>query len=184
MKELKQAGFHPRKIKEMLLTGKIEKVKPGLYKLADTFSKGTYSQSYIDVCLAMPQAVICLLSALEYHQLTTINPGRISVALPNKGKQNKLEHLPISVYYFRDNLYNCGKEEVETPTGTFRIYCAEKTICDIFRYRNKLGEEIALESLKNYLNNRNADINKLWNYAVQCRIKTIMQPYIKAMVIK
>jgi hypothetical protein len=66
--------------------------------------------------------------------------------------------------------------------GSFKIYNAEKTICDMFRYRNKLGEDIALEGLKNYLKRKDANINKLWEYAIKCRVKTIVQPYIKAMV--
>ena len=182
MKELKQAGFHTRSIKMLHQAGSIQKVKPGLYKLPDVVSKGNYSQGFIDVCNANPKGVICLLSALEYHNLTDANPSKIYMALPNKDKLNKIAFPPVEVYYFRDRFYNCAIQEITTKTGSFKIYNAEKTICDMFRYRNKLGEDLALEGLKNYLKRKDASINKLWEYAIQCRVKTVMHPYIKAMV--
>jgi len=183
MKDLKIAGFHTRKIKQLLSEGKIERIKPGLYKLPAVYSMGNYSQGFIDVCNSMPKSVICLLSALEYHQLSTVNPSKIYVALPNKDKRSKIEYPPVEVFYFRDRFYNWGIKEIVTNTGSFKIYNPEKTICDLFRYRNKLGEDIALEGLKNYLKRKDAKINKLWEYAIQCRVKTIVHPYIKAMVI-
>ncbi len=184
MKDLKEAGFHTRRIKQLLLDGKIEKMKPGLYKLANVDSMGNYFQQFIDVQKSMPKGVICLISALEYHQLTTVNPSKIYVALPNKEKPGKLKYPPTEVFYFRDQFYNRGIKEIQTESGNFKIYNAEKTICDMFRYRNKLGEDTALEGLKNYLKRKDAKINKLWEYAIKCRVKTIVHPYIKAMVVK
>lgn len=184
MKELKQARFHPRKIKQLLEQGKIEKIKPGLYRLSDMYGNEEYSQSFIDVCNSMKKGIICLVSALEFHQLSTINPSKVYVALPNSDKQTKIKYPPINVFYFRDRFYDLGIEEIKTKTGTFNIYNAEKTICDMFRYRNKLGEDLALEGLKNYLKRKDADIAKLREYAIKCQVKTILLPYLKAMVVK
>ena len=182
MKDLKEAGFHTRIIKKMLLDGKVERIKPGLYRLPEVFSMGEYSQGFIDVCNSMQKSIVCLLSALEYHKLSTINPSKIYVALPNKDKRSKIEYPPVEVFYFRERFYSWGSKEIVTKTGTFRIYNAEKTICDMFRYRNKLGEDTALEGLKNYLKRKDANISKLWDYAIKCRVKTVVHPYIKAMV--
>lgn len=184
MKELKEAGFHTRKIKQLLDEGKVVKITAGLYRLAEVCSDGSYSQGFIDVCKSMPKGVICLLSALEYHQLSTINPHKVYVALPNKEKRSKMEYPPLEVYYFRARFYDCGIEEIVTKTGTFKIYDAEKTLCDIFRYRNKLGDDLALEGLKNYLKRQDTDLIKLQDYAVKCRVKSILFPYLKAMVIE
>jgi predicted transcriptional regulator of viral defense system len=184
MKELKLAGFHTRKIKQLLDEGKVEKITAGLYRLAEVCSEGSYSQGFIDVCNSMSKGVICLLSALDYHQLSTINPSKVYVALPNKEKRSKIEYPPVEVFYFRDRFYDCGIEEIVTKTGTFKIYDAEKTLCDIFRYRNKLGDDLALEGLKNYLKRKDADLIKLQDYAVKCRVKSILFPYLKAMVIE
>lgn len=184
MKELKQAGFHTRKIKQILEQGKIEKIKPGLYRLSDMYGIGEYSQGFIDVCNAMTKGIICLISALEFHQLSTINPSKVYVALPNSDKQSVIEYPPVNVFYFRDRFYDLGIEEIITKTGTFKIYNAEKTICDMFRYRNKLGEDLALEGLKNFLKRKDADLFKLREYAIKCQVKTVMLPYLKAMVIE
>ena len=184
MKDLKQAGFHTRRIREMLDEGKIEKIKPGLYRLSNIYSIGEYSQSFIDLCNAMPKVIICLISALEFHQLTTINPSKVYVALPNSDKQTKIKFPPVEVFFFRNRFYNLGIEEKTTKTGSFKIYNAEKTICDMFRYRNKLGEDLALEGLKNYLKRKDADLIKLQNYAIKCQVKSVMSPYLKAMVIE
>ncbi len=184
MKELKQAGFHTRKIKQILVLGKIEKIKPGLYRLSDMYGIGEYSQSFIDVCNSMKRGIICLISALEFHQLSTINPSKVYVALPNSDKQNIIEYPPVNVFYFRERFYDLGIEEKITKTGIFKIYNAEKTICDMFRYRNKLGEDLALEGLKNYLKRKDADIVKLREYAIKCQVKIVMLPYLKAMMIE
>ena len=184
MKELKQAGFHTRKIKQILELGKIEKIKPGLYRLSDMYGISEYSQSLIDVCNSMKTGIICLISALEFHQLSTINPSNVYVALPNSDKQTNIEYPPVNVFYFRDTFYDLGIEQINTKTGTFRIYNAEKTICDMFRYRNKLGEDLALEGLRNYLKRKDADMAKLREYAIKCQVKTVLLPYLKAMVIK
>lgn len=182
MKELKNKGIHTRQIAHAVAEGTIEKVKPGLYKLVDYAWDET--SSYIDIAKSKNSAVICLLSAIAYHELSANNPSIITVAVPMNTDKFKLIYPPIKVYYFPDSLYNLGIDEVQTDSGSFKIYNAEKTICDLFRYRNKLGEDIALEGLRNYLNKKNAKISKLWKYAIKCKVKTIVHPYIKAMVIK
>ena len=95
-----------------------------------------------------------------------------------------MECPPVKVYYFQNTFYDLGVEEIKTKTSVFKIYNAEKTICDMFRYRNKLGEDLALEGLKNYLKRKDADIAKLREYAIKCQVKTVLLPYLKAMVVK
>lgn len=182
MKELKAAGFHTRRIKKALDAGVLIKVKPGLYRLTSYHLSGKHPMEFIDVQKSLPNGVICLLSAAEHHQLSTINPTKIHVALHNKDKQTKIFSPPVEVFFFRDRMFEMGIETVQTPAGSFKVYNVEKTICDLFRYRTKLGEDLALECLKSYLKNPDFDIQKLWNYSIVCRIKTIIQPYIKAMV--
>jgi len=126
--------------------------------------------------------VICLISALEYHELSTVNPEFVYAAIPNSERETKIKYPPVKVFFFRKKIYEVGIESVKTKFGTFKIYNPEKTICDMFRYRNKLGEDLALEGLKNYLKREDADINKLWKYAIKTRVKTIIKPYLKAMV--
>jgi predicted transcriptional regulator of viral defense system len=179
MKELRDQGFQTRDIKALKEQGKIDKIKSGLYKYSDV---SYANEGFVDVCKSVPKGVICLISAMDYHYLSAINPDKIHIAIPHSEKEIDIAYPPVKFYYFRDSFFELGIQEIQTEMGSFKIYNAEKTICDMFRYRNKLGEDIALEGLKNYLKRKDANINKLWEYAIKCRVKTIVQPYIKAMV--
>ena len=193
MKELKAASFQTRDIAHLLKEGTIIKVKAGLYRLANVggvvlpllrikATGSTISQEIIDVCKALPDGVICLVSALAFYDLTTFNPSEIYVAIPNAAKVPKIDFPPLRVFYFRERFYRPGIERIEVPNFTIKIYNKEKTICDMFRYRNKYGEDLALEGLKSYLSRKEANANKLRRYAEICQVKTVMMPYLKALV--
>lgn len=193
MKELKTASFQTRDIARLLEEGAIIKVKPGLYRLANVGaavlpllrgkgSGSTISQEMMDVCKALPHGVICLASALAFYDLTTFNPSEIYVAVPNAAKAPKIDFPPLRVFYFRERFYKAGIERIEVPSCSIKIYNKEKTICDMFRYRSKYGEDLALEGLKTYLSRKEANINKLRKYAEICQVKTVMIPYLKALI--
>jgi predicted transcriptional regulator of viral defense system len=178
LKTLKQAGIHTDKIRELLNGGIIERVKPGLYKLVDM--PVVAEQSMIDLCMAMPLAVVCLHSALSYYELTTTVPSFVMIALPRGSKPTKIAYPPFKVYHFSERNYEPGVEKKDTEQGRFRIYNREKTIVDCFRYRKRLGEDVALEGLRNYLSARGANINTLVSYARKGRMDNVMRPYIEA----
>jgi len=193
MKELKAASFQTRDIARLLKEGTIIKVKPGLYRLANLgnvviplprikSSGSTISHEIIDLSKALPDGVICLASALAFYELTTFNPSEIYVAIPNAAKVPKIDYPPLRVFYFRERFYKPGIERIEVPNCTIKIYNREKTICDMFRYRNKYGDDLALEGLKTYLSIKEANINKLRKYVDICQVKTVMMPYLKALV--
>jgi hypothetical protein len=104
------------------------------------------------------------------------------VAVPNNTDKFELNYPPINVHYFRENMYKVGVDVVEMSYGSFKVYNKPKTVCDMFRYRNKLGEDLALEGLKNYLNQSDSNLNELGKYMKLCRVITVMEPYVKAMV--
>lgn len=176
--ELREHGFQSRDITALYEKGVLEKVQPGLYKLADS----SVTSGFVDVSKAMPQAVIALVSALAYYEFTTFNPSKVHLAIPNDAKPAKLNFPPVEVYYFRKNQYEVGIEEETIQGHSVKIYNKEKTVCDMFRYRNKLGEDLALEGLKNYVNSSGANLNELQKYMRICRVKTVMKPYLKAIV--
>jgi predicted transcriptional regulator of viral defense system len=181
MIELKNAHIHTRTIAKAVKAGIIEKVKPGLYKLVDY--PWDEHGSFADVCNANRKAVVCLLSAADYHQLTTFNPSEIYVAVPNNTDKFILNYPPIKVYYFGDNYYEPGIETIGTKSGTIRIYNKEKTIGDLFRYINKIGEDVAVESLKEYLKNRKKmSIPKLLEFAEICGVRKKLEPMVKAIL--
>lgn len=182
MKDLKGSGFHTRVVAKALKENIIERIKPGLYKLVDY--EWDEKSSFIDVFEAKKEAVICLNSALHYYNLSTINPDFVYAAVPNNTARLSIDYPPVKVFYFSDTIYPLEIIEVMGTNGFFNIYSMEKTICDTFRYRKRIGEDIALESLHNYLSRKSSDINKLYRIAKQCNIDKIIEPYIKAMVIE
>lgn len=182
MKDIKSASFHPRLIAQLLRENKLEKVKPGLYRLTDLKLKEDIPLGFLDVCHATPKGVICLVSALSHYALTTFNPADIHVAIPASEKPTAIIFPPAKFYYFPKRFYEFGIQRIKTAAGTVSIYNREKTICDMFRYRLKLGEDLAIEGLKNYLNTKHANLSRLQAYAVRCGVKSVLIPYIRALV--
>lgn len=180
MQELRNNGIQTRVVAKSVADGIIEKIKPGLYKLFD-YPWDEHS-SFADVCNSHKKAVICLTSAASYYDLTTFNPSYITVAVPHNTPYFKLEYPPIQVYYFPHKYYETGINEIDAKSGFIKIYDREKTICDLFRYRNKIGDDIFIESLKNYLKLKKRNINKLLDYAETLRVKEKILPYVKAIV--
>jgi len=181
MKELRAAGFQTREISALVDQRRIERVKPGLYRLAEYGASGEHA-GLVEVCRAIPGGIICLLSALDFHGLTTFNPSEVHVAIPHVAKPPRIFYPPIKPFFFRERFYTPGIESVRIPAGEIRVYGKEKTICDMFRYRRKLGEDLAMEALKQYLKQKDANTAHLLKYAAICQAKTVMMPYLKALV--
>lgn len=182
MNELKHAKFTTRDIAKLVKEGNIEKIKSGLYRLASISVSSEENQEMVDICRAYPKAVICLASALSYHHLTTYNPDEIFIALPHNYRSPQMNHPPLRVFYFHDRFYGWGISTIRRKHGVIRIYEPEKSICDAFRYRNKVGEDLALESLRRYFSNKKPDIGKLIEYSHRCQTKTVMAPYLRALI--
>ena len=181
MVELKKANIHTRRIANAVELGIIEKIKPGLYKLVNY--EHDEHESFVEVCHANKRAVICMLSAASYFELTTFNSSYITVAVPHNTPKFKLDYPPIKVYYFADSYYSPGIETLKTKSGIVRIYNKEKTIGDLFRYINKIREDIAFEALKEYLRNRREmNIPKLLEYASICSVRKKIELLSKAIL--
>jgi predicted transcriptional regulator of viral defense system len=181
MSELKNAKFSTRDIARLVGDGILEKLKPGLYRLASIGLTAEENQEMVDICRAYPKAVICLASALSYHHLTTYNPEEIFIALPHNYRPPQINYPPMRVFYFHDRFYGWGISTIRRKHGEIRIYEPEKSICDAFRYRNKVGEDLALESLRRYFSNPKRNIGKLIEYSMRCQTKTVMAPYLRAL---
>lgn len=179
-KELRAKGIHPRDLKIILADGLLIRLKSGLYRYAD--SPLISHQGFVDISFSVPQGVICLLSALDYHELTTFNPTFISVALPRSSWKPAIEYPPVEFFHFSKKQFEAGIDEVKVGEFNIRIYCPEKTICDCFRFRNKLGLDIAKEGLSEYLKRKDRSLEKLMEYAKICRVKPLMQTWLNALI--
>lgn len=181
MAYLKEKKIHTSEITRALKEGVIEKVKPGLYKLIDF--PWDENSSFVDIKKSNDLAVVCLVSAAEYYDLTILNPSRITIAIPRKSKFNKMLFPPVKVYYFNEKQYEMGIQEVSAQGGKFQIYSIEKTIADLFRYQSKIGDDIVLEVLKNYLERPKRDINLLLKFAHECGSLKKITPYLAALTV-
>ncbi len=179
-KDILAKGIHPRDIKSILDKGIVIKVKNGLYRLVDT--PVISNQSFVDLARAVPEGVICLLSALSYYELTTFNPSINSMAIHRKSWRPKIKYPPVEFYYFSTEQFKAGIDEIKIGNYKVRIYCPEKTICDCFRYRNKLGLDIAKEGLSEYLKRKDRNLEELLKYAEICRVKPLLETWINAMI--
>lgn len=180
MKQLKASGAQTRDVRRLCREGELLRVKPGLYRLSKIPPQE--HSALVEICLAMPKAVICLASALAFHELTTFVPPRVTFAIPISDKPIGLPSLPNEHFFFSRRVYGAGIEHVHTRSGTFRVYSLEKTLCDVFRFRMKIGEDLALEALKEYLGRRNRNLQKLMTFAELCRVKGILAPYVRALL--
>ncbi len=180
MKDMKQAGIHTRDIAGAYEEGIIEKIKPGIYKLVD-YPWNEHS-SFADIYAANPNAVICLMSASEYYGLTTFNPSEISVAVVNNSHLS-LTYPPIKVYYFPPKVYEPEILTIASKSGVFKIYSAEKTLIDLFRYRKKIGDDVVFESIKNYMRKKDRNINRVMDCAELCGVQKTMLPFIRALIV-
>ena len=150
----------------------------GLYRLADL--PPLSNPDLVHVASRVPESVICLISALNFHNLTTQIPYRVYIALPQKTKAPKLDFPPLDLVYLSQKPYFAGIEEHFIDGVVVKIYNREKTVSDCFKFRNKIGKDVALEALKDYLRLPDRQINLLLEYARINRVENIMRPYLEA----
>jgi len=175
-----RAGVHPRTLYALRDSGFLERLERGLYRLAELPAIG--DPDLVTVALKVRAGVICLISALAHHELTTQIPHEVSVALPRHTETPRLTFPPIHVYWFSAKAIEAGVEEHAIDDVTVRIFCPEKTIADCFKYRNKLGLDVAMEALRFYCKRRRPNLDELMRYALIDRVQNIMRPYLEAML--
>jgi predicted transcriptional regulator of viral defense system len=173
-------GVHPRTLYAMRDNGTLEQLSRGLYRLADLPPLGT--PDLVAVAKLVPSGVICLISALSLHELTTEIPHEIHVAIARGAETPRLEHPPLRVFRFSGAALSEGVETHDVDGCEVRVYSAAKTIADCFKFRNKLGIDVALEGLKRYLAGRNSSVDELMRFARVCRVETVMRPYVEALL--
>ncbi len=136
----------------------------------------------IQVSLRIPNSVICLISALNFHNLTTQIPYKVYVALPRGTKRPQIAYPPLDFIWPIERIYSAGIEKHSIDGVTVRVYSKEKTIADCFKYRNKIGLSIAIEALKDYMGSQVRDLSALLNYARIDKVEKIITPYIEAIL--
>ena len=175
-----QAGIHPRTLYELRDAGELVQISRGVYRLAD--QQPVSNIDIVTVAARIPRAVICLVSALAFHNITTQIPHTVSIALEKGAETPRLDYPPITVHRFSGDTLTQGIQEHKVDNVRVRVYGPEKTLADCFRFRNKLGMDVVLEALRLYKARKPFDIGELLKYARICRVEAIMKPYIEAML--
>ena len=180
MSEAMAHGFTRYMLYSLRDKGIIEQVSRGVYRLVEL--PPLSNPDLVTVSLRYPNAVICLISALSYHNITAQIPHAVSVAVPRDSRAPSLDYPPIQAHRFSHEAYTSGIENHSVDGVSVKIYTPEKTLADCFKFRNKIGMEIVLEALKLYRSRQKFNLEKLLTYAKICRVKNIMTPYLEATI--
>jgi len=170
-------GIHPKTLYNMRDQGELELLARGLYRLTE--SPEILMPDLIIISQKIPHGVICLISALSFYELTTQIPHKVDIAIPLKAHKPRIDYPPIRLFWYSEKNFLAGIEIHNLDGIDVRIYSMEKTLADCFKYRNKIGLDIAMEALRFYWQRKKTDMSKLLKYAKICRCEKIIKPYIE-----
>lgn len=175
-----EKGFHRKQVKALFDSGKIRRMGRGLYQLADVpaFS----NPDFVSAVLQSPKSVVCLISALSFHEATDEIPRRVDLAIPMSSRANKIDYPPVKYFYFSETAWKAGMEIHKIDGYDVRVYDLAKTIADCFKFRNKIGFDVAQKALKVAVTEKHVRPAKIMEYAKICRVANIIRPYLEAFV--
>jgi predicted transcriptional regulator of viral defense system len=173
-------GVPQHVIYKMVERGELIREAQGIYRLEEVEPPG--NPDLLRISLRVPRAVICLVSALYHHGLTTQIPHRVYFALPRDVKTPKLYYPPIRVFHFSRESYQAGITDEMVDGVKVKIYDREKTVADCFKFRAKIGMDIALDALKDYLKLPHPNVQLIVKYASMNRVEKVMRPYLESLI--
>lgn len=179
-KQALELGIHPRTLYALRDSGKIVQIARGWYRLADL--PPLSDPDLVAVASVVPKGVICLISALAFHGITTQIPHQVDLAIEQKAKRPTLEYPPIRVFWFSGPAFSEGIETHLLDDVPVRIFNPAKTVADCFKFRNKIGLDVALEAVQMNLRQRLSTVDDIMKFARICRVEKIMRPYLEAML--
>jgi predicted transcriptional regulator of viral defense system len=177
-KDVEAVGISRNYLYEMHKDGLLEKISAGLYTLPDTLA--SENSTMAEVAKRIPHAVVCLISALIYHELTTQLSPDIWLTVPKSSRKPKIKYLPLNLTYVSDPAYSFGIQEHIISGVLVKIYNPAKTVADCFKFRSKVGLDVAIEALRNARNSRKATMDELVEAAKVDRVLKIISPYMEA----
>lgn len=178
-RELTREGVTREHLRRLLQRGQLQRIGVGLYSLpgADI----SEHRSLAEACSRVPRGVICLLSALRFHNLTTQNPFEVWMAIPHKAWRPKGEGVRLRLMHLSGHALTSGVEEHRIEGVPVRVFNPAKTVADCFKFRNKIGLDVALEALRDYRRKHRSGMDELWRFAKVCRVTAVMRPYLEAL---
>ena len=180
-RELRELGVGKDCLLRLHKKGLLERIGRGLYAVPD--ADLTERHSLAVVCKRVPGAVVSLLSALNFHNLTTQLPHAVWITIPAKARRPKLDCVQLEVTWCSGRVFTLGVETRAIEGVGVRVYNPAKTVVDCFKFRNKVGLDVALEALRDCLRQRKATVDEIWRCAKVCRMANVMRPYMEAVTI-
>jgi predicted transcriptional regulator of viral defense system len=179
-RDLKPLGIPHRYLSRLCDEGVLVRTGRGLYVALR--ESGTAHLGLAQAAKAVPKGVICLLSALRFHEIGTQAPHAVWVALDRRAARPRVAYPPMRIVRFSGKALTEGVDTHDIKGVKVRVYDPAKTVADCFKYRNKVGLDVALEALREALHGRKCTVDELWRYAKVCRVAVVMQPYLEALV--
>jgi len=180
--DVEAAGLHTQALTRLVRAGQLERVARGRYRLPDPDYALTEHHGLVLASAAAPSGVICLLSALQFHVIGTQLPRQVWMALDRGVRKPAIEYPPLRVVRFSGEALAAGVEEHTLEGQTVCVYNVAKTLADCFKYRNKIGLDVALEALNDAWRDRRFQMSEVEHYARICRVRNVMRPYLEAIV--
>jgi len=177
--EITAEGIDTKTLTRMVRDGEILRTARGLYALAD-YTPGTY-HSLIEASKLVDHGIVCLLSALSFHEIGTQNPPEVWLAIPRRARMPRVQEYPIRIVRFSENAYGDGIEQSIMDGVEVPVYSIPKTVADCFKYRNKIGLDVAIEALKDVIHGQRTSIDDLIHFAEVSRVREVMRPYMEAL---
>lgn len=163
----------------LMRQGRLQRVGRGLYALPDR--PVSEHNALAEVARKHPRAIVCLLSALRFHDLTTQSPFEVWLAIPNKARAPKMHYPPLRIVRFSGEALTVGVENHIIDGVPVRVTSVARTVADCFKFRNKIGLDVALEALQEAWRAKRVSMDELWRYATLCRVANVMRPYMESL---
>lgn len=178
-KDALNQGIHRRTLYHLRDEGLLTELSRGVYRITNA---PISNPDLLTIGTRVPQAVICLISALSFHNITTQIPHQIYIAIAKDSTPPKIDNPPLSVHKFSGEALTAGIEEHQIDGVPVKIYSIEKTLADCFKYRNKIGLDVCIEALKLYKSRKKINIQEIIKYAKICRVYKIMTPHLESIL--
>jgi len=177
-RDLSEMGISREILRYLYKKGLVERIGRGLYRLVGQMEE---HRTLIEASNLVPKGVVCLLSALRFHEIGTQEPYDVWMALPNSAWRPRIKSLRLRFVYSSGKAFSDGIEVRDFPGGRIRVYNPAKTVADAFKFRNKIGLDVAIEALRDCLRSHKATRDELWHYGNICRVQKVMKPYMEAL---
>jgi predicted transcriptional regulator of viral defense system len=178
-REVRELGIHSEYLRRLCADGRLVRVGRGLYVLPD--AEVTPQHSLAMAAKAVPRGVICLLSALSFHSIGTQVPHEVWMAIDRRSAEPRVERPMVRIMRFSGKALTEGIQQHTVEGVGVNVYGPAKTVADCFKYRNKVGLDVALEALREVLRDRKCTLDGLWRFANVCRVGQVMRPYLEAL---